>query len=152
MKLKLITISFLLLQACAGAPIKTEEIKSATVKGKNTSSAMSIKSDRERRYAQKLHDLKLKNPVAEAQRDISRGSYYLMGYSSGRRGEKVFPGLSLQQATNSSCGFKNLDGFGDVLYGRNHLEYRKEMKIYASQFNRTMIASCTSNASRQIMR
>lgn len=101
-----------------------------------------IKRDREQVYAQKHESLKRLNPIQDAQRAGAADDYYFLAYQTGRGGILKTPGLTQQQSTNKRCGLRLLDGMGDVIYGDNHQKYRKALRHYAEQFNKTMFSFC----------
>lgn len=125
-----------LIQACVAVPPPEKTVKNPSY------STGKIKHDRELIYAQKLYDLKRKNPVSEANSAIDRRDFYLMSYLSGRGGINKVPGLTQQELINNRCRYQTIAGFGDAIYGENHLRYRVAMRQYANQFNRIMMAYC----------
>lgn len=132
----------LLLQACAEIPVKQEKKHKPIVKLPYAASTEAIKNRNENKYAQKLQALNNKNPILEAQQEASIGYHFFLGFQGGRGGARTIPGLTLQQAKSSSCGIKRLDGFGDTIYGENHLKYRIALRNYAKKFNGVMYSYC----------
>ena len=136
------------LQGCASVPVNKTVRSSGSnsqinVSGfNNKASTVEIKKNREDKYAQKLAILKQRNPNRDAQREISRGNYFLLAYQSGRGGGASAPGLTIKQMESSFCQTKQLEGFGDTIYGNSHLKYRIALRAYAKEFNRLMYNYC----------
>ena len=138
-KLIIVACMGFLLSACATLPEKKDEPLREYVR---ENPVKDIKKRREDEYTQKLNALKYRNPVQEAQQAIAARQYYLLAYEGGRGSPTKAPGLSSSQAANSRCSFKRLDGFGDSIYGVNHLKYRIALRKFARQFNQRMFAYC----------
>ncbi len=132
------------LQACAAIPAGSDVESHADLRHKYADrlSVDNIKQDREQIYAQKLAALKILSPIQDAQRAVAADGYYFLAYQTGRGGLLKTPGLTQQQSSNKRCGIQMLDGMGDVIYGDNHLQYRKAIRDYAYQFNKTMFSFC----------
>lgn len=141
-RIALIASFFLLLQACVEIPVKQDKKSEHTIKLPYAASTEAIKNKNENKYAQKLQALRKRKPILEAQQEILTGNRFFLEFQSGRGEMRSVPGLTLEQTVNTSCGFKRLDGFGDMLYGRNHLKYQIELKEFAEKFNLTMFLSC----------
>lgn len=149
MKISLfIAIVSFTLQGCASVPVNKTVRNSGSsshinVSGfNNKASTVEIKKNREDKYAQKLAILKQRNPDRDAQREISRGNYFLLAYQTGRGGGASAPGLTIRQMESSSCRNKQLEGFGDTIYGDSHLRYRIALRAYAKEFNKLMYNYC----------
>ena len=132
------------LQACVAIPAENNTNSHVDYRQKygERLSVDNIKQSREQVYAQKLVALKRLNPVQDAQRAVAADDYYFLAYQTGRGGIVKTPGLTQQQSSNKRCGLRMLDGMGDVIYGDNHQQYRKAMRDYSSQFNKTMFSFC----------
>lgn len=131
----------LLLQACAADP-KHNDSNTSTASYSDRFSIEAIKKRKEQEYANKLKVLTSKGPSDELKNALRNNDLYLLGHYTGKGGNFTLPGLIEPRVTMVNCRIKQLDGFGDSIYGANHAKYRNEMIRYASEFNRGMISYC----------
>lgn len=98
----------------------------------------SIKQREEQRYQVLLAELNQRDPVAEANAAISRGDLRMLAYQAGRGGITLpgFPGET------AGCGVILLDGMGDVIFGKQHLQYRVALRRFATQYNQLVYPHC----------
>jgi len=145
-KLILLLSTAVLMQACVATPEPPapKPPSSATSKEDrfNRFSVKAIKERREKEYQKKLVELAEKNPAEEVQKAISNNQLHLLMYQSGRSSPTKIPGLTQEQLKNMRCQLTQIDGMGDTIYGKNHLEYRKAIREYATQFNLAMYPYC----------
>jgi len=107
-------------------------------------SAESIKAKQEKDYAELIKKLKAKDPVKDASDASALGFPYLLGHYAGRSDELIIPSVDMAIYNNNKerCPVLMMDGLGDSIYGKNHLEYRRLMGLYASKFNTVTFKSC----------
>jgi len=108
----------------------------------NRFSIEKIKQEREAFYAQKLFALNNKQAVLEANNEINKNNLYLMAIPAGRGSTLSIPGILDSQLPSIKCKTQTVEGLGDVLYGKNHLIYRKKITEYMLKFNRVMADRC----------
>ena len=101
-----------------------------------------IKKEREAYYAKKRLELKNTSPSAEVVKALRSGNVYLMEVPAGRGGSRSLPGLVEPKILQVNCKTVPVEGMGDVLYGKNHILYRKELLIFMREFNALMIPNC----------
>ncbi|MEE9327846.1 MAG: hypothetical protein V3U71_11185 [Cocleimonas sp.] len=144
----LIVSSIMLLQACgATTPEPSVQTSAQASKSKlerfsRPSSTTDIKQKRENEYQQKLAELETKSAANDVQQAIARNQIHLLSYYGGRSTVAKVPGLSAQQLNTVRCPLKQIDGMGDVIYGRSHKMYRKALLRYATDFNLRMVSHC----------
>lgn len=107
-------------------------------------SASSIQAQREVLYAKKLKTLRGKNATQEANRAIRSGAPYIMAYYGGRSNRVLTPSVSetQQRSMTGKCQMRLTDGFGDVIYGDHHKQYRQALRSYMTTFNRVTLSAC----------
>jgi len=107
-------------------------------------SAASIKAEQEKVYAEKIKTLKMKDPLKDAIEAAALGFPYVLGHYEGRSQDLVLPGVDLTvYATNKQrVPVLYMDGLGDSIYGKNHIEYRQLMERYAKEFNHVTFKAC----------
>ncbi len=101
-----------------------------------------IKQEREAYYAQKLEELKSKDPATEVNTALRTNDIYFLAVAANRGASRSIPGLVEPQAQIINCKTKAVEGMGDALYGKNHIRYRQEMLRYMSEFNTLMKSYC----------
>lgn len=147
-KLFLLISSMLLLQACgATTPEPSVQTSAQASKSKlerftRPSNTSDIKQKRENEYQHKLAELERKSAANDVQQAIAKNQIYLLSYYAGRSATAKVPGLSAQQLNTVRCPLKQIDGMGDVIYGRSHKMYRKALVRYAADFNSRMVSQC----------
>ncbi len=100
-----------------------------------------IKNSNTTDYAFKLKNLQSKDIKEEIQGVIAMGSYYLLGYKSGKK--IMLPGLSQeQQKNNKQCKIILLDDLDQSIKEKVYLKYKQSLIDYISDFNRYLIKFC----------
>lgn len=107
-------------------------------------SAASIKAEQEKMYGEKIKLLKMKDPLKDAMDAAALGFPYVLGHYEGRSQVLVLPGVDLMIYTNNKerVPVLYMDGLGDSIYGKNHIEYRQLMEEYAKKFNSLTFKAC----------
>ena len=107
-------------------------------------SAESIKAKQEKNYAELIKKLKAKNPLKDATDASTLGFPYLLGHYAGRSTALVISGVDMTIYNNNKarCPVLMMEGLGDSIYGKNHLEYRRLMELYATKFNTITFKNC----------
>ena len=107
-------------------------------------SAKSIKAKQEQDYAELIKTLKAKKPVKDATDASALGFPYLLGHYAGRSSDLIILGVDMEIYNNNKarCPVLMMEGFGDSIYGKNHLEYRRLMELYATKFNTVTFKNC----------
>jgi hypothetical protein len=107
-------------------------------------SAKEIKAEKEKKYAQELVQMKSRSAAKDAAAAKSLGFPYLLAHHAGRSLSLVIPGLAQKdyKAAQARCPILIIDGLGDVIYGANHMAYRKAMTDYAASFNKITYKAC----------
>lgn len=100
-------------------------------------------SEKERDIVAKLAWLETADPVRDARlalADRSQGAIELIAFSG--RG-KSFPGLTMAEydEIKNQVNYRMAEGSGDTLYGPTHKQLRKDLRNYASIYNRTIYGS-----------
>lgn len=101
-----------------------------------------IKNEREQFYAQKRMELKRTSPIEQVNIALRKNAPYLMKIPGGRGGSPTFPGLVEPKVLQVKCNTQTVQGMGDVLYGKNHSLYRKELLLFMKEFNALMSPHC----------
>jgi hypothetical protein len=144
----LVISSMMLLQACgATTPEPSVQTSAQASKSKlerfgSLSNSSNIKKKRENEYQQKLVELERRSAANDVQRSIANNQVHLLSYYAGRSATAKVPGLTAHQLNNVRCPLKQIEGMGDVIYGKSHLKYRKAMIKYAAEFNSRMVSHC----------
>lgn len=105
-------------------------------------SSENIKKEREAYYLKKLSMLKRLNPTVEVQKAVLLNDFHYLVSTFDRAVGVSVLGLTEDEMRDNKCKFKSVEGMGDVLYGSNHINYRKEMIKYMTEFNILMKAYC----------
>lgn len=146
-KLLMLGVCLLIFTACSGTATNdtNEKSSSDSIMPKEFGDRFSIdniKKEREAYYAKKRIELKNTSPSAEVVKALRSGNVYLMEIPAGRGGSRSFPGLVEPKIMEVNCKTVPVEGMGDVLYGKNHILYRKELLIFMREFNALMIPNC----------
>ena len=107
-------------------------------------SAASIKAEQEKMYGEKIKLLKMKDPLKDAMDAAALGFPYVLGHYEGRSQILVLPGvdLTIYADNKERVPVLYMDGLGDSIYGKNHIEYRQLMEQYAKKFNGLTFKAC----------
>ncbi|MEE9444993.1 MAG: hypothetical protein V3V19_04955 [Cocleimonas sp.] len=132
-KLILISLAMTVLQGCS-AQSKSEKIEYSTTK---TSSASIIEVN-EKKYADLYHFYKNRSGVQDAKNALKNGMTIVKVFYAGRGGI-VIPAFDKEP---KNCQQESIVGMGDVIYGAEHMKYRKLMRDYAKDYNQIMRHYC----------
>ncbi len=99
--------------------------------------AREINAQQESKYAEKLKQMQSRDAAKDAKSAQQLGFPYLLVHYAGRSQNLLIPGLNQKdsQIAKSRCPMLILEGMGDVIYGTQHMAYRKTMTDYAAKFN-----------------
>ena len=124
-----------LMFGCSSSHTAEKSSQSTIMKASSTSS---IITDKETEYARLYQLFKNKSGAQDAKDSASAGVRSIKVIYAGR-GNTVIPAFD---SAPKNCKLVAIDGMGDVLYGENHLKYRKLMRAYAEAFNTEMKQHC----------
>jgi len=110
-------------------------------------SAKEIKAQEEKKYAQELKAMEKRNPAKDAQAAKSLGFPYLLAHYAGRSSSLIIPGIDNQhlKTAQQRCPILIMDGLGDMVYGKQHMAYRKASTDYAVAFNKVTYKACMAS-------
>ena len=125
----------ILLIGCSVTNTTAIKPQSSVIKASSTST---IISNKELEYARLYQLNKYKSGTQDAIESAKSGIRTVKVIYSGR-GSTLIPAF---EEAPKNCEFDAVEGMGDVIYGENHMKYRKLMRIYAKDFNQIMTAYC----------
>lgn len=107
-------------------------------------SVSEIKTQREAGFEKRLKLLLRKDPIADGDAAVRSGNPHLLVFYTGRSNRVSIPGLSASQqwATKGKCKRVVEEGLGDIIYGDNHVKYRRAFIKYATLFNQITARAC----------
>lgn len=108
-------------------------------------SAREINAEKESKYAEELKQMQKRDATKDAKAAQHLGFPYLLAHYAGRSQNLILPGLNENETgiAQARCPVLILDGMGDVIYGPQHMAYRKAMTDYAATFNKLNYKACT---------
>lgn len=102
------------------------------------SSTSSIIDNKEMKYARLYQLNKNRSGTQDAIDSVESGSRVVKVIVAGR-GNTVIPAFD---HAPKNCQLEVVEGMGDVIYGENHMMYRKFMRDYSKDFNTVMKKYC----------
>lgn len=80
---------------------------------------------------------------ADANLEMAKGNFELLAFTNKTI---ALPGVDMQQYNlqqlEQKCGFRFLVGTGDILTPETDIQRRKQLRIYATQYNQLVLSAC----------
>ena len=128
-KIVLISLAMTVLQGCSAQKPEYSTLQT---------SAASIININEKKYADLYLFYKNRSGAQDANNALKNGMTLVKVFYAGRGGI-VIPAFDKEP---KNCRQETIAGMGDVIYGAEHMKYRKLMRDYAKDYNQVMLAYC----------
>lgn len=122
-------------------PIEKTEKQPSIENKEEKNQTLTAQQLKDQEFIQKLVTLQTKQPSEDAQQFIATGDKRFIAKAG--RGINI-PGIDdkTYQSIKHQCSLRYVDGFGDLLYGKNHRRYYDAIVDYAKAYNAVILKTC----------